>query len=112
MARAARAMAMATKRVMARKTAMASNNDNHNNDDNINNDNGHDDNGTKDNNNDDNVDINDKDNNNDNGNEDDGDNNDLFETAWTITPTLFLKSTFGIADKNNAKDNREKEERE
>ncbi len=33
----------------------------------------------------------------------------LFETAWTIAPTSFLGSTFGIA--NNDKDDRAKEER-
>jgi hypothetical protein len=32
--------------------------------------------------------------------------------AWTITPTLFLESTFGIANNDNAMDNRAKEERE
>jgi hypothetical protein len=42
MARAARAMLMATKRVMARKTMMESYNDNHNDEDNSNNDNDHD----------------------------------------------------------------------
>ena len=33
----------------------------------------------------------------------------LFETVWTIAPTLFLGSTFGIA--NNDKYDRAKEER-
>jgi hypothetical protein len=33
----------------------------------------------------------------------------LFVTAWTIAPTSFLGSTFGIA--NNDKDDRAKEER-
>jgi hypothetical protein len=33
----------------------------------------------------------------------------LFETAWTIVPTSFLGSAFGIA--NNDKDDRAKEER-
>jgi hypothetical protein len=33
----------------------------------------------------------------------------LFETAWTFAPTLFLGSTYGIA--NNDKDNQAKEER-
>ncbi len=33
----------------------------------------------------------------------------LFDTAWTIAPTSFLGSTFGIA--NNDKDDQAKEER-
>jgi hypothetical protein len=32
--------------------------------------------------------------------------------AWTITPTSFLGSTFGIANNDNTKDDRAKEERE
>jgi hypothetical protein len=35
----------------------------------------------------------------------------IFETGWTITPTLFLRLTFGIANKDNTKDNKAKEER-
>jgi hypothetical protein len=34
----------------------------------------------------------------------------IFETAWTITTTSFLGSTFGIANKCNTKDNKAKEE--
>ncbi len=36
----------------------------------------------------------------------------IFEAACTITPTLILGLTFGIADNNNTKDERAKEERE
>jgi hypothetical protein len=32
--------------------------------------------------------------------------------AWTITPTSFLRLTFGIAYNDNTNDNRTKEERE
>jgi hypothetical protein len=104
---------MVTKRVMARKAAMASNNDNHDNVTNRENDNNHDNNGIKDDNNDDGIDDEDEDNNDDDGDKDDGDDDDLFQTAWTIPPTLFLGSTFGfgIAKNDNTKDNREKEER-
>jgi hypothetical protein len=36
----------------------------------------------------------------------------IQERVWTITPTLFLGSTFGIAKNDNTKDNKVKEERE
>jgi hypothetical protein len=111
MARVARAMAMATKRVMARKTVMASDYNNHDNDNNSNNDNDHNNNSIKDNDDDDDIDNDNKDNNNDNSNDDGGNDNDLFEMVWTIMPSLFLGSTFGIANNDNTKDYRAEEER-
>jgi hypothetical protein len=36
----------------------------------------------------------------------------IFEMAWTITPTSLLGLTFVIANKDNTKDNRAKQERE
>ena len=35
----------------------------------------------------------------------------LFEMAWTIAPTSFLGSTFGIANNDNTEDHWAKEER-
>jgi hypothetical protein len=34
----------------------------------------------------------------------------LFETAWTIAPTLFLRSTFGIANNDNTEDDQKEEQ--
>ncbi len=33
----------------------------------------------------------------------------LFETAWTIAPTSFLGSTFGIANNDNTENDRKEE---
>jgi hypothetical protein len=36
----------------------------------------------------------------------------IYKMAWTIRPTLLLGSAFGIANIDNTKENRAKEERE
>jgi hypothetical protein len=79
MARAARAMTMARKRAMARKTAIGSNVDeNHDDNEDSDNDDNHNDKDVEDDNNDDDTDDDDKDNKDDGGNEDDGNLGCLF----------------------------------
>jgi hypothetical protein len=62
-------------------------------------------------NNNDNIGNDNKDNNDDDNNKDNGNNNDLFETAWSITPTSVLRLTFNIENNDNTKDDRAIEER-